>query len=301
MRNFADRLMDAIDAKKSCVVVGLDPRLELLPQALRPAGEISAEEAARTYLEFGKRVIDAVAPHCVAVKPQSAFYEVWGAEGVRCYHETMAYAREKGLIVIADVKRGDIGSTAAAYAEAHLARSPADAVTVNPYFGLDGVKPFLEAAAARGKGVFLLVRTSNPSSIQLQEFGPEPGLYMRVAELAADWGRELLGERGYSALGAVVGATFAGEASQVRRAMPHAYFLVPGYGAQGASAEDCRPCFNEDGYGAVVNSSRGIIFSYLKSPWKEKFGQERWQEAVEQAALAMKQELNAALAHGRTT
>lgn len=284
--NFADRLTSAIEKKRSCVVVGLDPRPNALPPPLRVRAERSTEDAAEAVLEFNTRVIRAVAPHAVAVKPQVAFYEALGSAGFHAFAETIAVAHEQGLLVIADVKRGDIGSTAEAYAKAHLDQFGADAVTVNPYLGSDSITPFLKRIPD-GKGIFVLVKTSNPSSADLQDIriGDSP-FYERVAELVNRWGETHRGESGYSAVGAVVGATFPEAAARLREIMPHAIFLVPGYGAQGATAGDCRPCFDRLGHGAVVNSSRGIIFAYNRRQTPT------WEEAVADAAREMKEELD---------
>ncbi len=285
MTHFADRLHEAIAQKKSCVLVGLDPRADAMPEEYQKALSGSRADASEAILRFNLKVMDAVTPYAVAVKPQSAFYEALGWEGVRAYSETVRAAGERGLLVIGDVKRGDIGSTAEAYAEAHLDLIGADAITVNPYLGVDGVAPFLKRAVA-GKGLFILVKTSNPSSGELQDLkvGAE-SVYERVAQLVNAWGRESVGRSGYSAVGAVVGATYPEAAARLRAIMPQAVFLVPGYGAQGGSAQDCRPCFDRQGGGAIVNSSRGIIFAYGKSRGAG------WEKAVAEAARKMRDEL----------
>lgn len=294
MKHFADRLADAIERKSSCVVVGLDPRPELFPPDLRPPPGATPEAVAERLRLFQRGVIEATAPHAAAVKPQIAFYEAFGPAGVAAYWDAVACARQAGLLVIGDVKRGDIGSTAAAYAQAHLGPDGPDAITVNPYLGEDGLAPFAEAARNGGRGVFVLVKTSNPSAAQLQDLvaDGEP-VYAHVGRMVNRLGAEELGERGYSLAGAVVGATQPASAERLRALMPKAFFLVPGYGAQGGGAADCAPCFNADGLGAVVNSSRGIIFAWNASPWKERFGPQRWTEAVGAAARQMKVELEA--------
>jgi len=294
MNNFADRLFAAVDRKGSCVVVGLDPRVEALPPDLRERAAESLEAAAEAVLEFNRGVLDAVTPHVVAAKVQSAFYEALGWPGVRCYQQTIRAARERGLLTIADVKRGDIGSTAEAYARAHLDHFGADAVTLNPYLGSDAIAPFLDRTS-RGKGIFVLVRTSNPSSAELQDLDAEGvPLHERVAALVREWGSARRGRQGYSAVGAVVAATYPAVAARLRELMPGVPFLVPGYGAQGATAEDCRPCFDGRGRGAVVNSSRGIIFAYAREAGRPG----AWQEAVERAARRMKESLEAVRAGG---
>lgn len=302
--NFADRLMDAIARKKSQVVVGLDPRLERLPAELKPApegGDLTPAACAEAVVEFNRRVIGAVAEFAVAVKPQIAFYERLGSRGVRAYAETIRLARAAGLLVIGDVKRNDIASTAAAYAAAHLGppdgQPPdsdlaADAVTVNPYLGADGIRPFLQSAAAAGGGLFALVKTSNPSSADVQDVECEGRpLFERVGELVEGWGAEHRGQSGYSLLGAVVGATYPEELARLRRLMPHAPFLVPGYGAQGGGAADAAPAFDADGLGAVVNSSRGVIFAWQRTPYAQKYGEARWTDAVRAAARHMRRDL----------
>jgi len=294
-KHFADRLMAAMDEKKSCVVVGLDPRLNLLPPDLCPdpeTAERDAEMAAGYLFEFNRAVIDAVARYAVAVKPQIAFYERYGWQGVRAYAETVIMARRAGLLVLGDVKRGDIGSTAAAYARGHFEVFGADAVTVNPYLGSDGIRPFVDTGREHGKGIFVLVKTSNPSSGELQDWpGRKRRLYRRVAELLREWAEPEVGERGYSSVGAVVGATWPAEAAELREALPRCFFLVPGYGAQGGTAEDCRASFNGDGYGAIVNSSRGIIHAYRTKDGE--MATDDWLGAVEQAAGEMRDALEA--------
>jgi orotidine-5'-phosphate decarboxylase len=288
MKNFADRLIETVERKRTCVVVGLDPQLDSLPSDLREKARRSTAGAADAILEFNRRVIGAVADHAVAVKPQSAFYEALGWEGVRAFAETIRAARDRGLLVIADVKRGDIGSTAEAYAQGHLDLLQADAVTVNPYLGTDGIAPFIKRAK-EGKGIFVLVKTSNPSSVELQDLDAcGAKVHEKVAELVERWGGECRGESGYSAVGAVVGATFPAAAEKLRRLMPHALFLVPGYGAQGATADDCRPCFDAHGRGAIVNSSRGIIFAWRRLDQAQT---PDWDLTVARAAAKMKEEL----------
>ncbi len=300
--NFADVLTEQIRCKHSQVVVGLDPRLDRLPAGLRPspADRLDPAAAAEAIVAFNRAVVDAVSAHAVAVKSQVAFYEEWGCEGMRAYADSLRYARERGLVAIGDVKRGDVASTAEAYAAAHLggtdgASAPdfiADAVTLNPYLGSDGVRPFLEAAAANGRGVFVLVKTSNPSSAELQDLDCGGALlYERVAGLVAQWGEPYLGESGYSLAGAVVGATYPQELARLRGLMPHAPFLVPGFGAQGGGVQDVLGAFDERGEGAVVNSSRGIIFAWRREPYATSHGEARWQEAVRAAAADMQERI----------
>lgn len=299
---FADQLTARIHQLSNPSVVGLDPRLDQLPrflleEALETYGE-TAEGVAEALLSFNIGIIDAIADLVPAVKLQIAFYECYGYEGIRAYQETLDYAKEKGLLVIGDAKRNDIGSTAEAYAEGHLGKVDVfgqkqaifdvDALTVTPYLGTDGIRPFVDVCEREGKGIFVLVRTSNPSADEIQ--GQPLGDHLmdeHVASLVEGWGREVIGNSGFSAVGAVVGATYPEEARHLRNLMPHQIFLVPGYGAQGAGAEEVRPCFHENGTGALVNSSRGIIFAYQKTGQPE----EAYAQAARQAALKMKEDL----------
>ncbi|MFW5999518.1 MAG: orotidine-5'-phosphate decarboxylase [Halanaerobiaceae bacterium] len=313
MKLFIDRLLEMIKKKNSRVCVGLDPHLHLLPpQLVKQAMEIGDfEEMAlgMAVSRFNRKIIDSVADVAVAVKPQIAFYEQIGSYGIIALAETVEYAREKGLLVILDAKRNDIGSTAAAYASAYLDEvhldsvdtglksiNPlvVDAMTINPYLGFDGVDPFLEN---RSRGAFALVRTSNKSAGQIQDLKLENGklLYRQVGELVSDWGDDYLGEGGYSNLGAVVGATYPGELALLRKDLPSTFFLIPGYGAQGGSAGDIVAGFDDRGLGAVVNSSRGIIFAYCREPWSGKYGEEQFAEAARSAAVKMKDEINKVL------
>ncbi len=308
MKNFADRLIEAIKEKGTPICVGLDPRLDKIPaeikrKALAEGDKTPLKAAADAILEFNKGIIDAVSDLVPVVKPQIAFYEIFGHEGLWAYEETLKYAKEKGIITIADAKRNDIGSTAEAYAQAFLGEvsffedenevvTPifdADSITINPYLGWDGVKPFVEECAKYGKGIFSLVKTSNPSSGDLQDLKMDDGrsVYEIVGYLLDSWGANETGESGYSFVGAVVGATYPEQAEKLRKIMPHSIFLVPGYGAQGGGAEDVKPCFNDDGLGAIVNNSRGIIFAY------EKLGiaPADYGEAARKAVLEMKEDL----------
>lgn len=289
MDNFADRLVETIRRKNSRLVAGLDPRLELLPDEFR------RNDPAEAVLAFNTEILSLVAPRAVAVKPQIAFYERLGPPGLAAYAETCRRARDLGLLVIGDVKRGDVPDTALAYAEAHLSVFPCDAITVNPFFGTDGIDPFLQVAARTGAGLFILVKTSNPRSGEIQDL-PVNGrpLYLHLADRVASWGAGLRGKSGYSSVGAVVGATHPRQAGEIRAALPHAFFLVPGYGAQGATAGDLRPCFHPDGLGAIVNSSRGLVFSWEKGPFRGM----PWRQAVQNAAAAMQEDINRALGLG---
>ncbi|MDR3295001.1 MAG: orotidine-5'-phosphate decarboxylase [Clostridiales Family XIII bacterium] len=303
-----DRLLDKIDQSAAPIVVGLDPVYGMIPERIRRACTEThgntLRAAAAMLTAFNREIIDSVCDLVPAVKPQNAMYEQFGPEGVRAYAETAAYAAEKGLIVIGDVKRGDIASTAAAYA-AHIGGVELagerfdpwreDAVTLNPYMGSDGITPFLDCCRAHDKGVFILVRTSNPSSSELQEMRlAESGLalYEHVADLVSGWGADLMGRRGYSRVGAVVGATCAEQGRALRKRMPHSFFLVPGYGAQGASGQDLKGFFDKDGRGCIVNSSRGIIAAWQKDA---RFGEADLGAAAREAVLAMRADLREVL------
>jgi orotidine-5'-phosphate decarboxylase len=305
MKNFADKLTEQIKKKNSAVCVGLDPRLEKIPTFIKDKAlknnKNRFKAAAEVLLEFNKGIIDAVCDIVPAVKPQTAFYEIFGEEGVRAFRETIEYAHEKDLLVIADVKRNDIGSTAEAYAKAYLGdvdlfeeKKPvfnADAITVTPFLGWDGIKPFIEQCKKYGKGIFILVKTSNPSSGDIQDLcmKDENSVYEILANYLESWGADEIGESGYSFVGAVVGATYPEQSEELRKIMPNSYFLVPGYGAQGATAEDVKGCFDEDGLGALVNSSRGIIFAYEKS---DEYEAKDYDKAARAAVIEMNNAIN---------
>jgi orotidine-5'-phosphate decarboxylase len=298
--HFADRLCAAIARTGSPVVVGLDPRLEALPEGIltgcRQQYGATSRAAAEALWQFNRGIIDAIHDLVPAVKPQLAFYECYGLEGMRAFVRTVQYAREAGLLVIADGKRNDIGSTAVAYAEAFLGapemfgeEAPsdfaADALTVTPFLGYDGIEPFLACARQHGKGLFVLVKTSNPSSCELQDVlvNGHP-LYEHLGTLVATWGADDVGKCGYSAVGAVVGATFPEQGRRLRALMPHTLFLVPGYGVQGATAADVVGCFDAAGQGALINASRSIIFAYRAAP---HYGPEGYARAARDATQTM--------------
>lgn len=298
MPHFADRLFKAVEEKRSHVVVGLDPDYCLLPPAVRDKHEALAyDDETQTRVaacrEFLFRLLTELRSEAVAVKPQLAFYEALGSEGYRLYEEVVEAAHSLGYLVIADAKRGDIGSSAEAYAAAHLDAAGADAVTVNPWFGSDGLEPFLSRAREGGKGVFVLVKTSNPGSADLQEQALASGrrVYERVADLLRGWTEGTVGESGYANVGAVVGATYPAQAAELRSALPGVPFLVPGYGAQGATAADVAGAFDAAGSGAVVNSSRAILYAY-------RFRSGHWAEAARAEAAAMRAALWQAAGRG---
>jgi orotidine-5'-phosphate decarboxylase len=287
--NFADRLAAACREKRSSVCVGIDPRVKLLPAEFRPKRDTPNDQA-QAIADWGRELVSVIAPLVPIVKPQIAFYEALGAAGFRAYHETVLAAQERGLLVLADVKRGDIGSTAEAYAEGHFGLVGADAITVNPYLGRDSLEPYLAHCRAAGKGIYVLVKTSNPGSTDLQDLwaGDMP-LSQHVAKMVKDIGADpsLVGKCGLSAVGAVTGATFPDELRVLRAAMPTTPLLVPGYGAQGATAADCAKAFLPDGTGAVVNSSRGITFAFRAGDHAERFGEKRWRDSVAAAVREM--------------
>jgi orotidine-5'-phosphate decarboxylase len=271
-RAFADRLAEAVARRRSQLVVGLDPRVDLLPMELRGEAVLGRAAAASAVARFCKGIVDAVAPHVVAAKPQSAFFEALGADGVRAFEEVCAHVRAAGLLVIADAKRGDIGSTARAYAETFLGPREdgeplADAVTASPFLGHDSVEPFLAACRRQGAGVFFLVRTSNPGAAEVQDLTLSDGrpLWQYVAELVHEWGSPLVGEAGLSSVGAVVGATHPRAVSEARRLMPQTPILLPGIGAQGATPADVARAFTSGPASALVTASRSIIYAFKDS------------------------------------
>lgn len=294
------KLIEKIQKTKAPICVGLDPMLSYIPEhvtkkAYEEFGE-TLEGAAEAIWQFNKTIVDATADLIPSVKPQIAMYEQFGIEGLKVYDRTVKYCQEKGLVVIGDVKRGDIGSTSTAYATGHIGKVTVGSktytgfdteyITVNPYLGTDGVKPFVDVCNQYDKGIFVLVKTSNPSSGEFQDrlIDGRP-LYELVAEKVVEWGEASM-DGDYSNVGAVVGATYPEMSKILRKLMPKTYFLVPGYGAQGGTAEDLRYCFNGDGLGAIVNSSRGIIAAYKKDAYA-KFGAENFGDASRQAVLDM--------------
>jgi orotidine-5'-phosphate decarboxylase len=270
--NFADRLADAIERKRSQLVVGLDPRPHLLPVELRGEAQAGRAESAEACARFCHGLVDAVAPYVVAVKPQIAFFEALGSEGVRVFEELCAYTRAAGLQVIVDAKRGDIGSTARAYASAYLepanGGSPlADALTVNPYLGRDSVDPYLAACRREGAGIFCVVKTSNVGGGEVQDLALSDGrrVWQQVAELVAEWGSDLVGERGLSSVGAVIGATHPRAVGEARRLLPRSILLLPGVGAQGATPADVARAFTSGPASALVSVSRNVIYAFRVS------------------------------------
>ena len=300
-----NKLVDKIKKTNAPVVVGLDPMLNYVPEHIQKKafdefGE-TLEGAAEAIWQYNKGIIDTTYDLIPAVKPQIAMYEQFGVPGLQAFKKTVDYAKEKDLVVIGDVKRGDIGSTSAAYAVGHLGKVQVgskkyslfdeDFATVNPYLGTDGIKPFVDVCKEENKGLFILVKTSNPSSGEFQDrlIDGRP-LYGWVGEQVAKWGEDHMGND-YSYIGAVVGATYPEMGKVLRKVMPKSYILVPGYGAQGGTAEGLKPYFNEDGLGAIVNSSRGIICAYKQDKYA-KFGAENYADASRQAVIDMIEDIN---------
>ena len=303
-----NKLVEKIKKTNAPIVVGLDPMMKYIPehilkQAFDAYGE-TLKGAGEALWQYNKGIVDAVYDLIPAVKPQIAMYEQFGIEGMIAYQKTVDYCKEKGLVVIGDIKRGDIGSTSAAYATGHIGKvtigsntfSPFDEdfITVNPYLGSDGINPFIDVCRQEKKGMFILVKTSNPSSGEFQDrlIDKRP-LYEHVAEKVNEWGSDVMGNE-YSYVGAVVGATYPEMGKLLRKLMPKSYILVPGYGAQGGKGKDLAGFFNEDGLGAIVNSSRGIIAAYKQEAYS-KYGEEGYADASREAVLAMKEDLKQAL------
>lgn len=305
MKHFGDDLAEAVQRTGTPTLVGLDPRWELLPESLT-VGDIDGWSVRATaYEKFCREIIDVVAPLVPAVKPQMAFFEELGPAGMTALGNVIAYAREKGLLVVLDGKRNDIGSTATAYAHGLLGRDgtsawEADCLTVSPYLGADSLQPFINVANERGAGLFVLVKTSNPGSHMLQDQQLAEGtVYRRVADYVEEQSQLTVGERGYGIVGAVVGATYPEQLAELRHAMPQTWFLVPGFGSQGGTAEDVAAAFDARGLGAIINSSRAIIFAHRRDEYKDRFGEDQWQQAVEAATLEMIAQLRAETLAGK--
>ena len=304
-----NKLVDKIQKTNGPIVVGLDPMLSYIPEHIQKKafdeyGE-TLEGAAEAIWQYNKAIVDATYDLIPAVKPQIAMYEQFGVAGVAAFKKTVDYCHEKDLVVIGDIKRGDIGSTSEAYAVGHLGKVKVgaktysafseDFATVNPYLGTDGIKPFIDVCKEEKKGIFILVKTSNPSSGEFQDrMIDEKALYEHVGEKVAEWGADFMGDE-YSYVGAVVGATYPEVGKIMRKVMPKTYILVPGYGAQGGKGKDLAHFFNEDGLGAIINSSRGIIAAYQQEAYA-KFGAENFADASRQAVIDMREDIASALA-----
>jgi len=300
-----DKLIDKINKTQNPTVVGLDPRYGFIPEfikkeAIEEFGK-TPKAVAEAFFRFNKEIIDATYDLIPSVKPQVAMYEMLGVDGMECFKKTCDYASAKGLIVIGDIKRGDIASTAESYSDAHIGMLDVegekfemfheDFITINPYLGIDSVEPYFKNCKEYERGLFVLVKTSNPNSGQLQDLDVNGmKLYQKVGTLVEEWGKDFMGKYGYTSVGAVVGATHPSQAKELRKLMPHTFFLVPGYGAQGGKAEDLAVCFDKDGLGAIINSSRGIIAAYRNEKYV-KFGEKNFAEASRQAVIDMKDDL----------
>lgn len=299
-----DKLIDSIKAKGNPTVVGLDPRIEYIPKFIMEEKYekygISLKAVSKGIFEFNKFIIDEIYDLIPAIKPQIAMYERYGIDGMKAYLKTIEYAKEKELIIIGDIKRSDIASTAEAYSDGHIGRVEImeksfdvfkqDFITLNPYLGSDSITPFLKDCKQYEKGLFILAKTSNPNSGEIQDLIVDGvPLYEKIGYLIDTWGSELIGKNGYSEIGAVVGATHKEQAERLRKIMPKSFFLVPGYGAQGGKAEDLSVCFDKNGLGAIINSSRGIIANHLKEEFKD-LGKD-FAKAARQAVIEMKEDL----------
>jgi len=290
-----DLLIEKIRAKNNPTVAGLDPKIEYVPRYIIDKNYSIYGKNIKTVIEsifeFNKGLIDALCDIVPAVKPQSAYYEMLGYHGAKLLDRTVQYAKEKGLYVICDVKRNDIGSTAAAYAEGYFDKDGynVNSITVNAYLGSDGIEPFKKYCDESDKSIFVLVKTSNPSSGELQDLRLENGetIYEHMADMVSCWGENSIGKSGYSNVGAVVGATYPHQLTELRERMPHAFFLVPGYGAQGATARDIAGAFDKSGVGAIVNSSRGIMCAYKNSGTSEQ----NYAQAARDEAIRMRDEI----------
>jgi orotidine-5'-phosphate decarboxylase len=304
LKHFGDALTAAVQRCGNPVIVGLDPRWQQLPNSLAKNFLDDYVGRAQAYQEFCREIVDVVAPFVPAVKPQAAFFEECGPAGLVALGNVVDYSRQRNLIVIMDGKRNDIGSTAEAYARGYLGREGSawkcDALTINPYLGADSLEPFINVANERGAGLFVLVKTSNPGGQMLQDqlIDGKP-VYRVVADYVEEQSRATCGEYGYGSIGAVVGATYPDQLAELRAAMPHTWFLVPGYGSQGGTAKDVIPAFDANGLGAVINNSRGIIFAHQRKEYRDRFGESRWQDAVAAATEDMIAQLRAETAAGK--
>jgi len=304
-----DILIDKIKQFDNPTVVGLDPKINYVPsflleEAYKDHG-YTKKAVAVAFYEFNKGLIDAICDIVPAVKPQIAMYEQYGAPGIKAYIKTIKHAKKRGMVVIGDVKRGDIATTAEAYSDGHIGQVmignnsekvfDSDFITVNPYLGYDSIEPYIGNCEKYSKGLFVLVKTSNPNSGEIQDIIAQDGekVYEKVGKLVEKWGEGLVGEHGFSSIGAVVGATHPEQGANLRKMLPKTFFLVPGYGAQGATVSDLKGCFNEGGVGAIVNSSRGIIAAFKSEKYKADFSELGYAQAARHAAIDMREDLKA--------
>lgn len=316
MKNMAEYLNEKIIQKKSVVCVGLDPVLDKIPECYKTSfrnNENEFEAVGEILFSFNKDIIDGVADFVPAVKPQIAFYEQYGIHGIKAFDRTVQYAKKKGLIVIEDGKRNDIGNTAMAYAKAHLGKVKllskeesvfdVDWLTVSPFLGRDGVVPFIEVCKENGKGIFVLVRTSNDSAGEIQDCynDAKKTISLQLAKCLDAYADQYFADAEYSPIGAVVGATYPEESKKLRKIMPKSIFLVPGYGAQGGRAKDIVNCFNEDGLGAIINASRSILYAYLENETVDTCTREQYRNAVKSATKKMNEEIYEALSSNKSS
>lgn len=307
MQNQIDRLIEKIKETNNPTVIGVDTRYDMVPDCVKNKYSKDIKGMCSAMLEYSKALIDSTYDIIPAVKLQSAYFEMYGVEGIKLYKEMIDYCKEKDMVVMADVKRGDIGSTSAGYSKAYLGKNTinekeegifdVDFATVNPYMGSDCINPFVEDCKKYDKGIFVLVKTSNKSSGELQDLKTEDGeeIYKKVAKLVNTWGKDLIGQYGYSSVSAVVGATYPKQLKELRELMPHSYFLIPGYGAQGGKAEDIALGFDENGLGGIVNATRSLMCAYKSDLWKDKFKEEDYAKATRAEAIRMRDELNNAI------
>ena len=303
MKKMIDVLIDKIKETNNPTVIGVDTRYDMVPDCVKAKYGTDIKGMCDAMLEYSKALIDATYDIIPAVKLQSAYFEMYGVEGEKVLKTMIDYSREKGMVVMVDAKRGDIGSTSKGYSNAYIGKNEIDGVktpifdtdfiTVNPYMGSDSVMPFVEDCKEYNKGIFVLVKTSNKSSGEIQDLITEDGetIYTKVGKLVEKWGEECRGEYGYSSVSAVVGATYPKQLKELRELMPHTYFLIPGYGAQGGKAEDIALGFDENGLGGIVNATRSLMCAYKSDMWKDKFSEEDYAKATRAEAIRMRDEL----------
>lgn len=304
MKNIMDCLIERIKTTKNPTVIGIDPKYDMVPSCIKSKYDKTLEGMAKACTQFNKDLIDSTYDIIPAVKLQLAYFEKLGVAGIESFKQTIKYAKQKGMITMADAKRGDIGSTCSAYSAAYIGKVEtengeqsiydADFITLNPYMGTDSVMPFIEDCKKYNKGAFIIVKTSNKSSGELQDLKLENGrtVYEEVANLVEKWGEDLRGEYGYSSISAVVGATYPEQLEELRKSYPHTFFLIPGYGAQGGKAEDIALGFDKNGIGGIINATRSLMGAYKLDRWKDKYSEEDYKEATRAEAIRMRDELN---------
>jgi len=307
MKKIIDVLIEKIIETKNPTVIGVDTRYDMVPNCVKCKYSTDIKGMCDAMLEYSKVLIDNTYDIVPSVKLQSAYFEMYGIEGIKVLKQMIDYCKEKGMIVMVDAKRGDIGSTSKGYSTAYLGKNEIDGkkegifntdfLTVNPYMGTDCVMPFIEDCKEYDKGIFVLVKTSNKSSGEIQDLVTTDGdtIYQRVGKLVSKWGEDLIGEHGYSSVAAVVGATYPAQLQELREIMPHTFFLIPGYGAQGGKAEDIALAFDRNGLGGIVNATRSLMCAYKSDKWKDKFTEEQYGEATRAEAIRMRDELNNAI------